>query len=365
MKKTECTGCEACRNICSNRCIIMKKDFDGCYYPSINHTYCVNCGKCRQICPVRNNNNQGEKENFSNTYVGYCKEEKIRKASSSGGIFPLAAEWMIAKDGWIFGAAYQNNKVLHTLGTCRKEIEQFKGSKYVQSNIGFTYQEAETALKDGKYVLFTGLPCQIAGLKAYLGKEYEKLYTIDLICHGVGAPLVWDKYIETFHHKKNIIDINFRNKEQGWDHEQLVIKYANKKEYRKYALEDYYTYGFNRNIFLRPSCYECKFKGTNRKSDLTIGDALGVERYAPRFRDNKGCSLIFVHSEKGKEIFTNIESRLDYADIDAQKAIRFNQRMISSVAMNPEREMFYNDLKKYSFRYAMIRMMQREKHNTR
>ena len=218
-------------------------------------------------------------------------------------------------------------------------------------------------MKDGKYVLFTGLPCQIAGLKAYLGKEYEKLYTIDLICHGVGAPLIWDKYIEVFHHKRSIVDINFKNKEQGWNHEQLVIKYADKKEYRKFPLEDCYTYGFNRNIFLRPSCYECKFKGTNRKSDLTIGDAWGVENYAPRFRDNKGCSIIFVLSEKGREIFANIESGLNYIAVDAKKAIHFNQRMISSVPMNPEREVFYSDLKKYSFRYAMMRMMQRERSN--
>ena len=213
MKKAECTGCGACYNICPNRCIIMKKDFDGCYYPSINHTDCANCGKCKRICPVRSNDNQREKGNFLNTYAGYAKEERIRKASSSGGIFPLIAEWIIAKGGWVFGASYENNKVRHTIGTCEKELEKFKGSKYVQSDIGVTYQEAEAALKDGKYVLFTGVPCQIAGLKAYLGKEYEKLYTIDLICHGVGAPLIWDKYIETFHHKKNIIDINFKNKE--------------------------------------------------------------------------------------------------------------------------------------------------------
>lgn len=362
MKKAECTGCGACCNICPNKCIIMKKSFDGCYYPAINHTDCIKCGKCKQICPIRNYNNQSEKEDYLNTYAGYAAEDRIREASSSGGIFSLAAEWFIAKDGWIFGAAYQNNKVIHTVGTCKEEVERLKGSKYVQSDIGYTYQEAETALKNGKYVLFTGLPCQIAGLKAYLGKEYEKLYTIDLICHGVGAPLIWDKYIKTFHHKKHIISINFKNKEHGWNHEQLVIKYENEKEYRKFPLEDCYTYGFNKNIFLRPSCYECKYKGTNRKSDLTIGDAWGVEHYAPRFRDDKGCSLIFIHSNKGREIFENIESRLNYVAVNAQKAIQFNQRMISSVDMNPEREMFYNDLRKYSFRYTMMRMMQREKH---
>ena len=245
----------------------MKKDFDGCYYPALNRANCINCGKCRQICPVRNDDNQRDTL-FFNAYAGYANEERIRKASSSGGIFPLAAEWILEKGGMVFGASYRNNKVKHTSGICKKEIEQFKGAKYVQSDIGFTYQETETALKDGKYVLFTGLPCQIAGLKAYLGKEYEKLYTIDLICHGVGAPLIWDKYIEVFHHKKSIVDINFKNKEQGWDHEQLVIKYADKKEYRKFPLEDCYTYGFNKNIFLRPSCYKCRFKGMNRNMDL-------------------------------------------------------------------------------------------------
>ena len=135
MKKAECTGCGACYNICPNNCIIMKKDFDGCYYPALNHINCINCGRCRQTCPVRNDNNQGETP-FLNTYAGYTNEERIRKTSSSGGIFPLAAEWILEKEGLVFGASYQNNKVRHTSGTCKKQIEQFKGTKYVQSDIG-------------------------------------------------------------------------------------------------------------------------------------------------------------------------------------------------------------------------------------
>ncbi len=361
MKRYECTGCGACYNACTNGCIVMKKAFDGCYYPAINREECISCGKCIKVCPVRNASENNKEYKISDVYVGHSKDGGIRAASSSGGIFPLAADWIISQSGVVFGACFQKSKVVHVAAGCKKEITQLKGSKYVQSDIKETYLEAEAVLKKEKPVLFTGVPCQIEGLKSYLGKEYKNLYTIDLICHGVGAPGIWEKYLDVFHKKKEIKEINFKNKDNGWNHEQFVIKYADGREYRRNPLDDCYTCGFNTNVFLRPSCYNCKFKGIERNCDLTIGDAWGVERYAPKFHDDKGCSLILVHSKKGEEVFEAISEWIEWKKVDINKAVRFNQRMISSAIVSSGRESFYEDLKKYPFRIAMNKMKKREK----
>lgn len=361
MKKQECTGCGACYNACSMDCIIMKRDFDGCLYPAINKKKCIECGKCKAVCPVRSKKNSRTKSESTVVYAGYCKKEAIRNTSSSGGIYPMVAEWIVAERGIVFGACYEDNMVVHASAVNKEGIEKFKGSKYVQSNIKRTYREAEEALKQGKKVLFTALPCQIEGLKSYLGKEYENLYTIDLICHGVGSPLIWKKYLEVFHGKKEIKSIDFKNKEKGWNQEQFVITYADGNRYIKNPMEDCYTYGFNTNVFLRPSCYQCKFKGVHRNSDITIGDAWGVERYVPKFRDNRGCSVIFIHSKKGTEIFDAIKEDLICTQVEADKVIRYNQRMITSVPMNSYREFYFNDLKRFPFRIVMKRMMKRDR----
>jgi len=334
----------------------MKMEFDGCYYPHINANDCIHCGKCSNSCPVLNKCENRLENVISDAYVGYCKDQRIRESSSSGGVFHLAAEWCVDKGGVVFGAGYRGIKVVHFYGENYSAIEKFKGSKYIQSDIGTCYREAEEILKKGRYVLFTGLPCQIEGLKLYLGKEYEKLYTIDLICHGVGAPGIWEKYVNVFHKNKEIKFINFKNKDAGWNQEQLVIQFANGNEYRKFPLEDYYTYGFNKNVFLREACYACKFKGVQRNSDLTIGDAWGVERYAPYFRDNKGCSLIFVHSENGQRLFRDIANRMDYAVADKEKAMHYNPRIMSSAPKSLYREKFYDNLKKYPFWLCMLMM---------
>lgn len=356
MLKRECTGCMACYNSCPNGSIKMKMEFEGCTYPYRNTKTCLKCGKCRMACPVLQKGKKQQPEQLIIAYAGYCTDEKIRSTSSSGAVFPLVAQWCIDRGGIVFGARYDGVKVIHSSAETMGEVQLFKGSKYIQSNIGLTYRQAKKALENGKYVLYTGLPCQIEGLKAYLGKEYGRLYTIDLICHGIGAPGIWEEYIKVFHRGKKIKQIDFKNKDAGWNKEQLVIQYANGREYRRFPLDDYYDYGFQKNIFLRSSCYDCKFKGFERKSDLTIGDAWGVERYAPRFRDDKGCSLIFVHSEKGEEIFKEISKKMKYEAVDGKKAVRYNRRMISSVPETPRRKEFYEDLKKHSFRFSMIRM---------
>lgn len=356
MLKRECTGCMACYNACPNGSIKMKMDFEGCIYPYINRKTCIQCGACRAVCPVLHKKEKQQPEQPIIAYAGYCTDEKIRRTSSSGAAFPLAAKWCIDKGGIVFGAQYDGIKVVHSQAETMEAVQLFKGSKYVQSNIGITYRQAKEALEKGRYVLYTGLPCQIEGLKAYLQKEYERLYTIDLICHGVGAPGIWEKYIKVFHRGKSIKHIDFKNKDAGWNREQLVIQYANGREYRRFPLDDYYDYGFNKNIFLRSACYNCKFKGFNRKSDLTIGDAWGVEKYAPRFRDDKGCSLVFVHSKKGEKIFEEISMKMKYEAVDGKKAVSYNQRMISSVQETPKRKEFYENLKEYSFRLSVMMM---------
>lgn len=361
MKKSDCVGCGACYNACPNNCIALKMDFSGFFYPKVDKKKCTKCGKCFEVCPLRKEISSQEKDTVA--YVGYSKNEEQRKVSSSGGVFSLIAEYIIQnKKGIVFGAQFDEEfQVIHSCASNLAEIEKYRQSKYVQSNTGRTYEKAKELLEQGKWVLYSGTPCQIAGLKSFLGKEYDTLFCVDLVCHGVGAPGIWERYLRIFHSKDKITRINFKNKDNGWNNEQFVIEYYNKNEYRKYPEDDYYMYGFDHNIFLRESCYHCCFKGINRESDLTIGDAWGVEKYARKISDNKGCSLILVHSKKGVELFTIISSKMDYKNVNVDRAISFNQRIISSVEDTPMREKFYKDLKRYSF-YGTMKKLGRNKH---
>lgn len=346
--KSKCSGCHACYSICEKKAITMKEDEKGFRYPIIDRKKCVDCKLCEKVCPILNN------QTISNepiAYACYNKNEKVRLESSSGGIFSLISAEILKKDGVVFGASFNNEFMIeHTCIESIEELYKFRGSKYVQSIIGDTYKKAKEFLKHGKYVLFTGTPCQIEGLLKYLGKDYDNLFTQDIICHGVPSPNVWKKYL-TYRNDKDgekPLKINFRNKDNGWSSYNLKFKYKD-KEYKENQIKDKYMQAFLRNVCLRDSCYNCSFKKMNRLSDITLADFWGIQRVKPELYDNKGTSLVIINSEKGKELFESIEKEIIKEEVDINEAIIGNPSMVKSSTKDKNREKFFDNLNNLEF----------------
>lgn len=338
-KKAKCNGCHACFAICPKRCISMVVDKEGFFYPKIDKQHCIDCGLCEKICPTLNKMDDNNKKGIA--YAAINKDAQIRMNSSSGGAFFALATKIIEQGGVVFGASFNENfELVHTYAETLEEVQKFCGAKYIQSKIGESYCFVEQFLKNGRIVLFTGTPCQIGGLRAYLQKEYDNLFTQDLICHGVPSPLVWEKYKE-YRKKKDGRDkpekIMFRSKEEGWKKFSLVFSYSDMK-YRECFNKDLYMKLFLNNLCLRPSCYECAFKTDMRASDLTLADFWGIKNILPKMDDDKGTSLIFVNSPKGQELFDSIKLSFNYKEVCSEEAIIYNSAMIQSVKLPTERK---------------------------
>lgn len=345
----DCTGCHACTNICPKKCIFMKDDNEGFLYPIVDYNICIKCKRCVNVCPINNNI---KSYNTPIAYACYNKDENIRLNSSSGGIFSLLAEKMIDRGGVVFGAVFNDNfEVEHKYIETKENIELLRGSKYVQSKIGTSYRQVKDFLESGREVLFSGTPCQIAGLKNYLVKAYSNLLTVDLICHGVPSPYVWQKYIKFRENKagSEISKITFRNKKMGWKQFSVSFLFKNNTEYNKIYSNDLYMTAFLKNISLRPSCYNCRFKTLNRQSDITLADFWGVQNIFPEIDDDKGVSLIFINSQSGEKIYSEILDNIVYKEVDILDAVKYNSAAIKSPLPHINREKFINDINIYTF----------------
>ena len=344
--KKNCSGCHACFNICPKEAIEMIEDDKGFKYPVVNKEKCINCGLCEKVCPITNKKN---KESSPDFFACYNKDENIRMKSSSGGIFSLIAEEIISRNGVVCGAAFDKDfKLSHQFAENMEQLEMLRTSKYFQSSIGDSYKKVKEHLLNGRYVLFTGTPCQIEGLLSYLGKDYEKLYTQDIVCHGVPSPKVWEKYKQ---YRKNIDKkepqhINFRDKKQeGWHLFSLSFNYGD-TEYAKNQKVDYYMRVFLKDVCLRDSCYDCSFRKQNRLSDITLADLWRAERIVPELDDDKGTSLVLVNSNKGTELFNLIKEKTEYKELSIEDALISNPAIIKSPKYNKYRENFFDSINK-------------------
>ena len=350
VSEKKCCGCHACFNACPKNAITMQEDNKGFKFPIIDQSKCINCGLCKTICPILNNKEDETKK--IEAYACYNKNEVERINSSSGGIFILLAKEILKRKGVVFGAAFDENfNVKHAFVKNEKDLKRFMGSKYTQSTIGDTYKIAKEFLDNDNYVLFTGTPCQIEGLKSYLRKEYEKLYTQDIICHGVPSPKVWNKYLDYQKNKyalKKIKDISFRNKDNGWARFGTKICFDN-EEYNKTHNKDLFMRAFLNNICLRDSCYNCSFKKKYRISDITLADFWGIDNIHPELNDDKGISLFIVSSSKGKELFEIIKKQLVYQEVDIEIAIKYNSSMTKSVSHHKNEKEFWENIDTMSF----------------
>lgn len=348
--KSMCCGCGACKNICPRDAIKMIEDEEGFYYPEINLLKCSKCALCKNVCPIINK--KEEEISLPKAYAAYNKDDNIRQQSSSGGIFTEISKVILQQDGVIFGAIFDKDfNVIHEEAKVEEDLEKIRGSKYIQSDIKDTYKKVKHYLIDRKKVLFTGTPCQIEGLYTFLGKEYENLYTQDLICHGVPSKKIWRKYLEFRKKldKGNLQKLTFRNKEnKGWSNYQLTFAYENKIVNINHK-DDLYMKIFLKDIALRPSCYECKFKKKHRNSDITLADFWGINNVIPNMNDEKGTSLVLVNSKKGEELLSHISNNIEFKLVDFEKAIENNRSMIRSANIDKRREDFIKDLNKLDF----------------
>jgi len=349
-KREKCTGCSACAEICPKGCIAMLPDGEGFLRPFVEKGVCVDCGLCQKICPINNPVLDDEKEPAA--FAVRHRDERIRKISSSGGAFSALALQFLSQGGAVIGAGFDEaHMVIHKVCTNESDLDDLRRSKYVQSDIHGTYRNAKNLLEKGKMVLFCGTPCQVGGIKAYLGIEYPNLYTVDFICHGVPSPTAWKKYLEFREKEAGTIakDISFRSKIMGWKKYSLEIYFQDDKKYSGIVGEDFYLRSFVMDMDLRPSCYQCQFKQLHRQADVTMADFWGIDRMDTAWNNDTGVSLVMIHSEKGRQLMNATEVDLEVQSVTLIDALASNPSMTHSVLKPALREQFMKDMHKLSF----------------
>ena len=350
-----CTGCAACSNKCPNDAIDLKPDAtSGFLRPVVAKEKCCKCGICKEICPVLNSKSTQELKKPT-CYAAWSKDEEIRFQSTSGGIFTHLANSVLNKGGVVVGAQYRENHLVeHTLIRDLNEIPRLRQSKYVQSEIGLIYRSILTELMKGSQVLFVGTPCQCAGLQFFLGRDFDNLYLCDFICRGVNSPRIYRKYLSELEDRfgSAIKQVWFKNKTYGWNRFATKITFDNGKEYLADREADPYMIGYIKskyNLYMRPCCYQCKFKGINRSVDVTLGDFWNVEKSLGIQNTENGVSAVMIHSTKGKNLFFRITHLIHYMSSSISCILPGNQCLVDSVAYTEERKLFWEKINEGSF----------------
>ncbi len=346
INKSDCTGCTACKSVCPQKCIEMKSDEEGFLYPVIDKKKCINCGLCEKVCPVKNGEERAKKQKG---YILNHKNDEVRKNSTSGGAFTPIAEFILEKNGVVCGVAFDENfRVVHRFVENKEEIQFFRGSKYVQSDLRDCFEKTKEFLEQGRYVCFSGTPCQVEGLKSFLGKEYDNLITVDVMCHAVPSPLVWKKYFNYIKKYKlkdeEVKKVLFRDKRKyGFKYSMMTLESENKK-YSRGVETDPYLRAFFGDLSDRPSCYHCAFKKQYHESDFTIWDCFIAENFDKNLDDDKGTSRVLVNSKKGQSIFEEIKEQFHYKEVAVGDLVRNVKEMSHSVEIPAKREAFFRDM---------------------
>ncbi len=361
-RKADCCGCSACVIKCPKQCITLIEDEEGFLYPKVDESRCISCSQCLKVCPHLN---PFEGRKALQVISAYNFNETIRLESSSGGMFTLLAERIITQGGIVFGARFDETwNVIIDFTDNYEGLSPFRGSKYVQANTNDTFKKCESFLKSGRLVLYSGTPCQIAGLKHYLCKEYDNLVTIDFVCHGVPSPKVWRLYLSEVQNRLSsnsisdtattdlrspITSINFREKSDGWKRFRFVVDFnsnisASKDGFKicECHRENVFMKAFLSDMILRPSCYYCKSKKLKSGADITLGDFWGANFIQPDMFDDKGTSLVLINSKKGQLLMNGLNCKtrnLNYND-----AYRSNQAIEDSAIEWPKRKLFFEKL---------------------
>ncbi len=349
-----CTGCSACYNSCPKKCITMIQDSWGFEYPVINTKQCVDCNMCEKACPILSRENA--KCIDQEVYAAWSLDREIRFTSTSGGIFSELAYSMVQQNSNIVAAAYDdNNMVIHTIVSEKDGISGLRQSKYIQSRISNAYADIKLLLSEGKKVLFCGSPCQVAGLKTFLGNDNNNLYTIDFICRGVNSPRAYSEWLKEIENGKGVkvTRVWFKYKENGWKKSPYCtrVDFADGLHEVYSDRNNYFMRGYlEGNLYMRPSCGECQFKGAGRYSDITLADFWSVD---DKLDDDQGTSMVLLNTEKGRKLFDTIKDRIVYEKREIDEILEGNVCFNSSVTLNDKSTAFFDDLDKMRFSSAV------------
>lgn len=333
--KEYCTGCTACASACPKGCIAMTADENGFLLPVIDAHKCISCGLCEMACPVVNPLKVAV--NMPKAYAAYSADEAVRMQSSSGGVFTELARAVLKEGGAVYGAVYNEQfEVVHICAESEKDLSKLRGAKYAQSDLRGAFANVKVQLEQGRKVLFSGTPCQVGGLKAFLRKDYENLLTVDFVCHSVPSPMAWREYVkyrtEQDNNGKMPDTINLRSKQTGWTNYQYsnLFTYTDGHTHAVRSSESLYMKLFVGGYINRESCAHCQFKGYSRISDLTIGDFWGIWNIAPEMDDNKGTSVVLVQSLRGAALLEGISDQLILKPVTPEEASRENGAMLEA-----------------------------------
>lgn len=355
--KADCCGCTACASICTHEAIKMRPDTLGFLYPEVDTNKCTNCGLCEKVCSFNPNYDKSLNIDKPEAYGARHKDIKEVETSRSGAAFIAISDWILDHGGIVYGVGYKNHfRVAHKRAVTKEQRNEFKGSKYVQSDLGNIFCQVKNDLKNGRKVLFSGTPCQTSGLISYIGKKLRtNLFLVDIICHGVPSPYIWRDYITYYEKKYNqkIIFVDFRDKkEYGWhNHKETFTLSDHTKITPKYSP---YTELFYKHIMLRQSCGNCHFCNIIRPSDITIADFWGWEKTNPDFnRDDKGISLLLINTIKGKDLFENVNDKLYTFRTNLEDCLQPNLEQTST--LNSHSLQFEKLYQKYGFEYVLMK----------
>ncbi len=327
---SKCCGCEACAQLCPTSAIELLEDGEGFLYPKVNLELCVGCDLCEKVCPELVS---GEPRKPLRVVAAESLDPEVRADSSSGGIFFELAKGVVDRGGVVFGACYDDAwQVKHRSVDCAHELAALRRSKYSQSRIGNSFVDAKREVESGREVLFVGTPCHIAALNLFLAGSYPNLTTVDFLCHGVPSPMIWRHYLDSL--GVEISNLSQRDKSNGWRRYSVLIegRAADGSDFRlcEKFFENPFSRGFLRDLYLRPSCYECPSKSFSSGSDITLADFWGVENFLPK-DDDKGCSMILTHTQRGEELFATLSNcRGVESEISAIQKIAYSSPKLTS-----------------------------------
>lgn len=347
-----CSSCAACVNVCTRQAITMELNGEGFYRPVVDSEKCVQCGACEKVCPwlnaIANPNTSAEKPR---TVAAFAKDDSVRMASSSGGIFSVLAEKVLADGGVVAGVAQLDKaRFGHVIVGNEAELQKLQGSKYVQANPGLVYKSVRSFLREGRMVLFSGTPCQVAALYSVLGKtQYENLYTVDIVCHGTPSVKVWEKYVKELESKtgSKLEKCSFRNKDAGWGNYSLAYKFENGIETLIPHAQDDFMRLFLQRICQNESCVDCRYRKLPRIADITLGDFWGISNYHCEMNDNKGTSVVLLNTTHGMDLFNSVADQVKYCESTVENAIAGNPCIVRSSIQHPRRAEFFAELDQF------------------
>lgn len=353
--KSDCCGCTACASICPKDAITMEPDTLGFKYPKVDLSKCIACGLCEKVCAFNDNYDKSLNLRVPEIYAARHKDIHEIETSRSGAAFIAISNYILENGGIVYGVGYKEHfRVVHKRATTKEERDEFKGSKYVQSDLDGIFRQVKEDLKQGYTVLFSGTPCQTAGLNSYIGKKLrENLVLVDIVCHGVPSPYIWRDYLAYIEkkYKSKVVKVDFRDKSRiGWSGhiESFVLSNGKKIE------SNIYTYLFYQHIIFRHSCGKCYFTNVRRPSDITIADFWGWEKINKDFnKDNKGVSLVLVNTNKGRILFKEAGGILDFIHIKLEDCLQPN--LVKPSPINKKRDVIEHEYKKYGFKYIYYR----------